>query len=641
MPLALLLQATFGVFKEGADKLDPWNQIVTMELVLLDRVRSAFLVHWFGPHLPLQGQQLRIAIANLDALRARYQAVKSATPAASGGLNLTEPLAGLAGQMLGALLSPSGILLTGLVAVRRVHGWLKDLGIALLTIVGAAVVPALVGGIAVVALPLALLGAIVLAVKNPEEATNIHALLGSLAQMLEALRRFVEQLLGPREAVRNPLVQRLLLIFDRLAALVPQSMALFALLFARVGPLLMPLAAQVPRLRALVESVIKAVVFIVEDWLQRLTALYTDMPAFAEPEETLGALSATSSGGVSLVFTLLQRTFATLDALFQQNPSPLTLIALALRSLTAVPAAILRGLMGVFGSLRAEFARIGAEMARLVRAWSDAAATAVRAAITSHPAAQALIAGREAMATVAAAWRRLTPPSPPAPPAPAAPPSSPGLLKRAGAAIYSMVVPPFPQYHAPPTASVLAAAGPTPILELNAGNVTALATLLETGLKPSFALGAGALAAIQRARRPASVFTAERLALRDAAGRTPAEQLAAARVDELPLRSALLAIVRRVLPAAASGYVRQLQSLFEALDEQVYRAKSSPATEPAPELPVLQVRESNRLQPSVHRLHIVAAGVDGATASAWADSLRQALAAQPYAAAAGGRAGGR
>src|SRR5215510_3858566 len=106
MPLALLLRQTFDVFNEGANKLDAWNRIVSVELLLLDRVRSAFLGRWFGP---------RIALQNLDDLRARYLEVARSIVPSADGLNLTEPLMGVAGQIVGALLSPSGVFAAGLV----------------------------------------------------------------------------------------------------------------------------------------------------------------------------------------------------------------------------------------------------------------------------------------------------------------------------------------------------------------------------------------------------------------------------------------------------------------------------------------------------------------------------------------------
>src|SRR5262249_383962 len=119
MPLALLVRQTFDGFNEGANKLDAWNRIVSVELLLLDRVRSAFLGRWFGPRVPLHGLNLRIALQNLDDLRARYLEVARSIVPSADGLNLTEPLMGVAGQIVGSLLSPSGVLAARLVALRR------------------------------------------------------------------------------------------------------------------------------------------------------------------------------------------------------------------------------------------------------------------------------------------------------------------------------------------------------------------------------------------------------------------------------------------------------------------------------------------------------------------------------------------
>ena len=104
MPMALLLQKQFKVFNKGARSLTPWIELVRLEGLLIARARSAFLVHWFGSGVPLQGLYLRIAIHNLDELRERYREVTAQVRPRSSGPNLTEPLAGLAGT-IGALSS--------------------------------------------------------------------------------------------------------------------------------------------------------------------------------------------------------------------------------------------------------------------------------------------------------------------------------------------------------------------------------------------------------------------------------------------------------------------------------------------------------------------------------------------------------
>src|SRR5579871_1402666 len=119
MPFALLLHHTFHVLQKGAKALEPWNQLVVLEQILTDRARSAFLVHWFGPGLPLYGLSLRIAIDNLKELQLRYQAVVAATTPDASGLNLTEPLAGIGGAAVGMLISPTGFLLLWSVLITR------------------------------------------------------------------------------------------------------------------------------------------------------------------------------------------------------------------------------------------------------------------------------------------------------------------------------------------------------------------------------------------------------------------------------------------------------------------------------------------------------------------------------------------
>lgn len=643
MPLALLLQEVFRDVAEGIARLDPWNRLVAMELVLLDRARSAFLARWFGPRIPLQGQHLRIALENLESLRARYQEVNRAAAAAPAGLNLTEPLAGLSGQILGAVLSPAGILLAGALAVRRLQSWMGQLGGALLTIVATGVVPALAGGVGVLALPFAFLGAVLIGGINQEQARAVYDLLGALAEMLEALRRFVAQFFGPRQQVRNPLVRAVLEIADRLAVLLPFVMALFAIVFARVGGLLRPLAAQVVRLRALVEAVIEMVAFVVRDWLIRLTALYTDTSPTMELEIELGVRRATASGPARLVFGLLEGIVRALGSAMQQNPSPWTILQGALRSLMSIPAALLRGLTSVSSQLGTELERIGAAMGRLVSTWLTLANNAVREAILGHPTARAWVAGREIMTTLIEAFRRTASPSTSSPP-----PSTSSSGGSSGGSIPFLSPPPFPTFRPPDIAAIARRSGPAPLLDLELSTVRAVGAMIEEWLRQPrrfqgqtvhpFAYDPDTLESIRRAERAPSVFTAERLALRDTQDRTPAEQLAAAGAEEASLRNALLAVVGRVLPPAVATYLPQLESVFQTLEERLYPERPA-SGRAASEMPVLQVAENDRLQPVVHRLRILAAGGERPEARAWSDRLREVLLRQTYRAAPEGAAG--
>jgi len=82
-------------------------------------------VHWFGTALPSVGLALRVGLANMHELRARWMAIGApdagATPPV--GPNLTEPLLGAGGTLAGIFASPlNGILLTTIIG-SVVHTW--------------------------------------------------------------------------------------------------------------------------------------------------------------------------------------------------------------------------------------------------------------------------------------------------------------------------------------------------------------------------------------------------------------------------------------------------------------------------------------------------------------------------------------
>ena len=57
MPIFLLLAETTWTWQFAAKQLEPWVHMVAVEEVLIERARSAFLVHWFGMRLPLRSCQ--------------------------------------------------------------------------------------------------------------------------------------------------------------------------------------------------------------------------------------------------------------------------------------------------------------------------------------------------------------------------------------------------------------------------------------------------------------------------------------------------------------------------------------------------------------------------------------------------------
>ena len=133
MPLAILLQEQLGILTRGVDeKLRHWDEATERFALVADRLRSAYLVHWFGTALPSVGVALRVGLVNMHELRARWLAIGApdagATPPV--GPNLTEPLLGAGGTLAGIFASPlNGILLTTAVGSLAHTWWAKVLAV--------------------------------------------------------------------------------------------------------------------------------------------------------------------------------------------------------------------------------------------------------------------------------------------------------------------------------------------------------------------------------------------------------------------------------------------------------------------------------------------------------------------------------
>ncbi|HEY3079214.1 MAG TPA: hypothetical protein VGM69_04845 [Chloroflexota bacterium] len=584
MPLALLLDRAVAALRRGADRLAPWNQIVALEELLLDRARGAFLVNWFGTRLPLNGSSPRVAIANLDELRVRYQRVRAASAPAAEGINLTEPLAGWIGSFMGTLLAPPNNMLVGALVARLMPRWWAILG-AVVNWLTYGVVPLLIPALAALLLPFAPLFLIVSVLDDPEAFRRPYELLGALAGLLVAATDFLQQLLGPREGVRNPLVVQVLELLDRVATLLPFLMALFAILITRVGPLLQPLAAQLRELVGLIAAVGEVLGFIVGDFLAQIAGLF-------DPEGPL--LRA-----LGVVLATPRRLVATLQ----------------------------RGVERLLDLVTREVESAGLAIAVAIGFWLLRAGPAIAAATTDHPFVRNLLALKDAFMAVARAMRSI-PPRPPPPPS-----SEPSTASRLLLVLPPVPTPPSltpPTFSLPMLAVVQAAVGGPPGIPLSGAAIGAQEAALPPGW-PGFVpmvLSPDAQREVERIRRPRSLFAAERAALRDSLGRTPAEALAAAREAELPYRQALTEIVERILPERVREMLPSLAPLFRALDENFYRRRER-------ELPVRELPESDRLRPVVRRVVVRAPGQDSAAVNTWTQGLVGALSAQSYLAPAG------
>ena len=208
----------------------------------------------------------------MDELRARYQEVTNQVRPRSNGPNLTEPLAGLAGTLVGTILSPGGAIVASYMAIRFLK---QSLG-RLMTAIGALIIGPIATAIGVTAgillLPIGLIFGIIGGVVSRGALREGYDLLGSIAELLIAVTEFINQILGPRENIRNPLVRQVLELFDRVAVLFSHIFAAFAVLVTRIGPLIIPLARQGIAFINLIEAVVHLLREIFEDIFSPFTA---------------------------------------------------------------------------------------------------------------------------------------------------------------------------------------------------------------------------------------------------------------------------------------------------------------------------------------------------------------------------------
>lgn len=585
MPLALLLQSAFAPLADASRVLDTWNAVLRLEALVIDRGRGAFLVTWFGSGLPRANGRLAVVIDNIAALGEQYRLARAQTHGGQTGPSLTEPLAGMAGMAAGMFLSPSGVLMYLWATVRESLGLI---GASLVTLIWGplmiGIFTGIGGAVAVVILPFALLlglGMGIAATAGWETGPAAIDLMRDIARGMQALTRFVNLLTGPREAIRNPLLRSLLLLFDRVAALLAQLIGAVAFLVTRIGPLILSNARQWQLLLALGEAAMELSRRIVVDALATLLRLVQDEDGeAASPWTVLKRM-------LSFVTTMAER-------LIEGTGVALTTLA---------------------GSLTAGMELIGG----VTRLGLLAVVAAAGVAVTGMP----LFRTFRAAAAMATAVRAILPASAPAAPAT---PSKPGML----GTVAALVLPPRPTVPTliPPAAIAyfLGPPPPTPgvtgarslIDALRSGRPLPAPSGLWGGSLTSAMVAPFELSPATRAmanelmRRPASVFEGERAAIRAELGsRTPQEALAAMRTEDLRYRNLLSAVVSNVLPAQARNYMPRLLGMFETLDRLLYHHDApAVAANGGAEFPVRSLPDNGRLRPIVHQVTVRSASGD-------------------------------
>ncbi|WP_437594125.1 hypothetical protein [Sorangium sp. So ce1000] len=521
MPIALLLQETTAAFRFGARVLDPWTYLVRLEELLIDRARGAFLVHWFGERIPLHGSQVRVVITNLDALRNRYLAVKRQFEEAERGArgpNLTEPLFGLAGLVAGLLITPGVALGSAIAVLRKVRlSWWQ----VILVAVGGVLAP-VVAGLSPLLAGAGFAGETLLGITNDPSARAVYDLLGETAKLLISTRKFIDLLLGPIDAVQNPILKGILLFVDQVAKLFPFALALIAVVVTRIGPLLLPLVEQLGAFKSLVVGAIDAISFIVGDLVASLQGLFTGPTSIVSAlKRVLVLLKSPIRPALGVIRGFFKDARKVVSAWYTDVNTQLESYQKTAPRQLANAIQLIPGVMNV-GRIIKVFEIVGVLFE---------SATAGPSSPSSGPPSALdkwLDQAEDFGSDAAAAFRSF-----PALPSVETPTE---MVERLGL---------VEAYGIP-------------------SDVAAYKELIKGTLPP---VSAEVQKYIDRARRPASAFAFERKALTLELGAEPKDALAAARNSELELRRLVEAVVGRVFPPKLRALAPTLAEAFGGMDE--------------------------------------------------------------------------
>lgn len=613
MPLALFPELTFQLWRTG-QKLAPWSRLVGIEQTLLRRVESAYLTAWFGPRVPEKQLNLFIAIRNIAALRDQYQLAKRSRPDPISRISLLGPLSGIAGALVGAAMSPTGLILIAtqmkriVAAVSGSDWWGKQSLFKKILIVIGAIVFMIPGGNTIymaAALSGGLFAAIGFGIAGDATARSVVTLLGDLGLMIDAMGRFWDQLTGPRDKVKNPLLKRILETLDRFAGLFIQFIGLAGFLFVQLLPLVPGLIAQFRALSALADTV-------------------------------LAALKEVLSGIVDALF-----------APFDKKPGISDILDSIVDRLLALPDKIIDKVKKALEDAKAEILKVLGDPAKRVSDYFDSVWLRLKDAF-SKTTLSALVDRATVLIDLLTAWKKAYA----AIPKPTAEAESPledkvtgvgpwlgahalglGDVRSAAADLLGSVdrlsFPGLPELNTPdlpgrpkfPDLDALDKAHPRPELPDFGAMATDLfgqASEVYAGMKLPPELSA----------RPRSAFTGARQALENSAA------MPVLTLDNLALRDAVYLAVGRVLPPALRGYAPQVRSLFDTIDEKLYGAAAKTPEQEAAQaqqlLPVQDLGDTGMLFPKVTKLRFTGTDADTPDLRAFRDIVVATFEKQPY-----------
>jgi hypothetical protein len=579
VPLALLLQQTvIAALRGAATTLLPWIEIVAREATIVERARSAFLVHWFGPRLPFTGLSLRVMLANEHALMDQFERARRSIPRTQEGPTLTQPLAAFAGQLVGIALSPVG-------AIAGVSVLLRYAGFSIKVILGAlawVAVPALLvtGMVVAPAGTAVLFGGLITAgaggfalAGGLGDRRDLRALLNvftALGGLMNASVDLIDQLLGPREAIRNPLLRSLLDLADRFAALLPQVMGALAFLIVRIGPLMQPVA------RIMV---------------------------------ALGGLASATSDAVSVIVAGLQ---ARLDEVFEGRLALVPVIDRALGTARSQWALVTNALGGIPDVITTNIEELRDRLVESFELFVASLGLFFRRFFRRHPVARVLRGLADEVEVVTKAFASAAP----------ATPSKPGLFDPLLAALPSLPpVADFPKLALPDTERIRQAMGAEPAA-LTIAEIERAAGRLGTPPSERIRLTGEGRAAVTALIGRASVFRDERASLEERLR----QSLEKAGLELGPIREALALVVARILPPEMRASILPvLTPQLERLDAELLGTRRTRAT-----LPDLEVPDLIPLRPVVRKLRFRAPGASVADVRRFQDVILPILQRQPY-----------
>ena len=587
MPIALLL-ASLKAPLSGLDAaFGRWNAVLRLETVVIDRARGAFMVHWFGPRLPSSEGRLRVVIDNIVPLGERYREARSRSMGGQTGPHLLEPVAGLAGTFAGMLISPSGALTYMYAQLRGSIGAILS---ATLTVLYSphfiAMFTGLGGAVAVVLLPFALIAGIVAAAIASAPGNSLvlaYEAIGELARVLRAMTRLIDVFTGPRDAITNPLLRRILGVLDRFAALLAQLIGAAAWLVTRIGPQVLRYAIEFSALRQLAGFSI--------DLARRLLG-----GAF----EQLAQLWRSEEGERASPWAMVLGMFD-------------HVMVMAGRMAGGAGAALAE----LGRRLDEGFARIADTSTGHARLVGDAAIAliGVNPLIRSFRAAAAMATAVRSIIGAGSGGSRASPP-------PASGSAIPSALAPAGLAVGLLDVPPPPGLASAEAMVAAARASGSPVTSPWGADFTA-------SMAEPFELDAATQAlARQLSAPPASVFSGERRAMsEELGGRSVEEGLDLLRSHELRYRGLVHDIVGRVLPAQVRARMPVLMDAFDALDRFVHGRGDADARA---DFPVRDLPDNGLLRPVVRRLVVRSADGDEVSLRNIATDLAHLLRERPY-----------